>query len=231
MIPIIINNYNRLTWVKTMLEQIARIPNCYPIISDNCSTYEPLLDWYAEKPCEIIVQPSNLGHQGPWLSGLVAERGKSGYVVTDPDLDISGVPDNVLEIMQEGLNRYSHVIKAGLSLEIDDLPENDMTVEVIKWERQFWRCAHDGKQFYFAALDTTFALYRGNYLVLDDRTKQIFLQGLRAYRPYTARHLPWYNHMQDGQIVNAAIPLPSEEEVYYRSQCKTASHWALHPLT
>lgn len=216
MIPIIINNFNRLVWVQSMLEKIAEIPDCYPLIVDNASSYEPLLEWYETRPCEIIRQPGNIGHLGPWSQGIVEKYGKEGYVVTDPDLDISGVPTDVLEVLGEGLKRYQHVVKAGLSLEIEDLPDSPLGNEAKAWERQFWRCANDGKKFYFAALDTTFALYRGNYL----HHNPMFLSGLRAFRPYTARHLPWY--MTKENI--------TEEERFYKEHSATTSHWGKHEL-
>lgn len=226
MIPIIINNFNRLSWVQGMLEKIATIPSCYPLIVDNASTYEPLLEWYETKPCEVIRQ-QNFGHLGPWSQGIVEKYGKEGYVVTDPDLDISDVPVDVLDVLKEGLKKYQHIVKAGLSLEIEDLPDSTLGKEAYGWERQFWRCANDGR-FYFAALDTTFALYRGNYTQWTPH----FLSGVRAFRPYTARHLPWYNvKSTDNRIINLYTKMDvTDEEFAYRRNSKTASHWGHHEL-
>ena len=47
MIKIVINNRNRLTSTKNMLEHLLRLnPNEQIIILDNGSTYPPLLEWY-----------------------------------------------------------------------------------------------------------------------------------------------------------------------------------------
>jgi GT2 family glycosyltransferase len=54
-IPIIIMNFNLLTWPNQMVEDIKKFDNVGDIIIfDNGSTYEPLLEWYSTKPCEII---------------------------------------------------------------------------------------------------------------------------------------------------------------------------------
>jgi glycosyltransferase involved in cell wall biosynthesis len=44
---VIINNRNRLTTTKNMVEHLLRLnPNQEIIILDNESTYQPLIDWY-----------------------------------------------------------------------------------------------------------------------------------------------------------------------------------------
>ena len=71
-IPVIINNRNLLTWPKAMVRDLSKWEGIGDIyIVDNGSTYEPLLDWYETKPCGVIYLNKNVGHQAPWLCGLV----------------------------------------------------------------------------------------------------------------------------------------------------------------
>ena len=84
-IPVIINNRNLLTWPKAMVRDLSKWEGIGDIyIVDNGSTYEPLLEWYATKPCEVISLGVNAGHQAPWLCGLVQKLGEPYYAVTDP---------------------------------------------------------------------------------------------------------------------------------------------------
>jgi hypothetical protein len=82
-----------------------------------------------------------------------------------------------------GINRFN-TYKAGLSLEIQDIPDHPLTKEfVLAWESKYWEKKVDG--FYMSPVDTTFALYRKKSSVWD-------IDGVRSDRPYTARHLPFY---------------------------------------
>ena len=45
MTPVIVNVFNRLTTTRKLCEQLAE-RGCRPIILDNASTWEPLLEWY-----------------------------------------------------------------------------------------------------------------------------------------------------------------------------------------
>jgi len=189
-LPVFVINYNLMTWPKAMLPHIHRLGG-RPIIVDNCSTYKPTLDWYAERPCEIIRLGQNYGHHAPWEAGIIQQYCSGYYAVTDPDLDLSTVPDGALEHLKNGLDRYTHATKCGLSLEINDLPEDSPVKEkALGWETPFWTRRLDF-QFWDAPIDTTMAVYnaakgRG---CLENAS---FLKAVRADRPYTFRHLPFY---------------------------------------
>jgi hypothetical protein len=209
MTKIFINNRNRVTYPKQMVNYLIDLPYSETIIIDQASTYPPLLQWYDEEcPVRVIRMDRNLGHQGPWKAGIIEAEAIGYYVVTDPDLDLTGVPLDVLDVLKRGFNKYPQAMKAGLSLEIEDLPDNEQSRAVRGWERQFWQ-NHDGDGFYIAAVDTTFALYH------KLRTS-FFLSAVRAERPYTARHLPWYLGKND----------IDEEEEYYIKNVQTVTHWA-----
>jgi len=193
-----VNNRDRLTWTKALIREIERIGG-EPIIVDNASTYAPLLAWYATNPCQVIRLESNGGSRAPWNSGVISREVKHGdfYVVTDPDLDLSGVPADALSVLRDGFRHGT--FKVGLSLEIEDLPRwalecmqvNNKTLSQI--ETTYWRDKVDEK-FWRAPTDTTFAMYRNFGPMPSDHS---FVDAIRADRPYTARHLPWYRSVKD----------------------------------
>jgi len=214
-IPIYINNRNWLTSTREMADFFAQVPRCEVIIVDNASTYEPLLDWYNQGcPYKVVRLPQNSGSHAPWTSGAVlpapvhrAWFGSDYYVVTDPDLRFEGCPRDVLDVLVDGYEAYPEITKVGVSLEITDIPQDAISArEVVAWESQFWTNRRDGR-FFNAGVDTTFALYgvgipcKGNCL--------------RADRPYTARHLPWY----------FTLDSLTEEQTYYL-QNATNGHWS-----
>lgn len=179
----IIINYNR----KTLTEQTAvwcATNGLEPIIIDNSSNYEPLLEWYAHCPFKVVRMDKNYGHKVIWSNWMFRDLGiKDKYILTDPDLDLSSVPSDFLEVMEEGLKRYPDFERIGLSLEIDDLPGDAKGRAVYKHEIRFWQKPLD--ELYFdAEVDTTFALQK----ICPYNT----YNSLRVGKPYTARHLPWY---------------------------------------
>jgi hypothetical protein len=189
-----------------MVEYLHGVHGAVPIIIDNDSTYPPLLEWYESCGVEVIRLQENRGSQAAWnLPGDLA-RGDRYYVVTDSDLDLSNVPADVLLHLQSGLVQYPTRMKAGLSLEIADLPPvSDLSVKVAAWERKFWQ-RRMNSQWWDGAIDTTFAMYRSGtgWGSTDPWT------AIRADRPYTARHIPWYAPTD-------------EEELYYKQHANPDS--------
>jgi hypothetical protein len=186
-ITVYINNFNLLEWTKALHQNILQLDNLAELyIIDNNSDYQPLLEWY-ETQDNIIRLDRNVGHKAPWSENIVQTCKTDWYVVTDPDLDISGVPGDVFSKLIWGINKFN-TYKAGLSLEIQNLPDNPLTREfVLAWESKYWEKKVDG--FYMSPVDTTFALYRKKAL------KQYCIgeiDGIRSDRPYTAKHLPFY---------------------------------------
>lgn len=191
MIPVYINVFNRLTTTRNLVEQVKQLGNAQPVVIDNDSDYAPLLEWYESKPCDIVRLKENLGHHAPWTSGVVSGDGASMYVVTDCDIDIHGVPLDVLDVLKCPFSwNHFHPVKCGLALRIDDLPP--WQAAVVQWESRWWKQrAVSGSHWYRAAIDTTFAMYlRGTTMrqVQDVvRTPAVRLGG-----DYQARHMPWY---------------------------------------
>jgi hypothetical protein len=179
---VLIINFNRLTLPSRMADWLAD-HGCEPIFIDNASTYEPLKEYYLRCPYRVVEMYQNFGHTVIWTQDIVNKLGiKDRYIVTDSDLDLSFVPDDFLKVLNKGLDLYPQFDKCGLSLEIEDLPDSVEGNFIRKIETKYWNKPLD-KRYFDAPVDTTFALYWVNRYTLS---------GIRANRPYTARHLPWY---------------------------------------
>jgi hypothetical protein len=216
-VPVYVVNFNRFTWTKTLVQKVASLPGFEPVIVDNGSTYGPTLDWYASKPCRIE-RAANTGERSPWISGVVA-RGPEPYVVTDPDLDLSSLPNDTLEKLQTILARHPTVTKAGLSIRIDDLPKNALGKVMFDFESQYWK-KWDPWGDFVALVDTTFALYRSKQPPPGMPSWTAgglgFYYAIRASHPYSCRHLPWY-------VTPETI---TEEDRAYVRLAGRASNWA-----
>jgi hypothetical protein len=192
----LIINFNRVTLPKNLADWCFS-HGLEPIFIDNNSDYPPLLEYYKECPYTVIYMDKNYSYLVVWTQRLLDKLGITGhYIVTDPDMDLSGIPDDFLSVMEEGLSRYPQYDKCGLSLEVNDIPSQGTR----DWEMQFWQTPLD-PQYFKAAVDTTFALYK---------VRHASWSGIRTNRPYTARHIPWYYDL---------LPeLPEDEMYYYRTQ-------------
>ena len=191
-------NFNRLEWPLAMAEYLIQVPEIEVVFIDNNSTYIPLLEWYEKQNrFEVIRLNQNYGHKVFWEQNII-EQASDYYIVTDPDLDLSKIPLDFMEVLKEGFDKFPYRCKCGFSLEIDDFIEKTNYQQYItNIESSYWNMNFDGKFFYNSAIDTTFALYhksRGNNLT-----------GVRTGRPYVARHLPWY-YTKDNL---------TEEDIYY----------------
>ena len=198
--PIIINVRDRVEPLKLLVEWLETVGQSNIWFCDNASTYPPLLQFLENTKYKVIRNELNLGHRGPWLSGLVTELGEeTAFVVTDPDvIPVETCPRDALDSFHNTLRDYPEVDKVGFSLRIDDIPNHyTHRNDVILWESQFWKDIHPSG-FYNAEIDTTFALYRAGEGHQNNRA-------LRSPLPYTAIHYPWYQNSQ----------LPTAEQIYY----------------
>ncbi|WP_300428128.1 glycosyltransferase [uncultured Parabacteroides sp.] len=214
-IPVIINNRNRLTCLKQLIMSLEKRGYTNIYILDNASTYPPLLEYYA-KECSYKVYrfDRNYGHLALWSSGVIKDFRKSYFVYTDPDVvPIDDCPDDFIEKFLEIMKKNPLLEKVGFALKIDDLPDCfDKKESVVTWEEQFWKKKiGDNPPLYKAAIDTTFALYRPYYFVGGN----MHSPNIRVGYPYVAMHMPWYN---DSVNLN-------DEEIYYLEHCETASYW------
>jgi predicted O-methyltransferase YrrM len=184
-VPIFINNFNRLTSTRALAEWAAGLPGARVVILDNGSDWVPLLEWYERCPFEVRHLGRNYGHRAPWTCGAVQGVAAAHYVVTDPDLDMGTCPTDVLDVLVQGMARYPWAKKAGVGLELEDIPAGYPSHQFVRAaERPYWRHRLD-ERFFRAAVDTTFAVYRAG-------AEPPCAPALRSDRPYVARHLPWY---------------------------------------
>jgi hypothetical protein len=208
--------FNRLTWPQKLCQDLTN-SGCEVILIDNNSTYQPLKYWY--KTCQYKVHyTQNLGCKSLWLSGIINQYTDEYYIVTDHDLDISGLPRDWIKVLMDGFTH--NVTKSGLSLKIDDLPDNPFANEVKEFESRFWE-SKLGK-YYSAPIDTTLAIYsrermkgiRFPFDLIDD-SHSIFWNAVRSPKGYEARHLPWYS----------TPDTLSDEEKYYIKHIGNDGFW------
>lgn len=212
-VPIIINNYNQLTYLKSLLDALEKRGYTNIHILDNASSYPPLIEFYAQCRYPVYKLAKNIGYKALWETDIFKKFRRSYYVYTDPDVvPIDECPPNFIEYFFDLLGKYKKAQKVGFSLKTDDLPDCFHSKEkVINWEQKILRKTV-GENVYDAPIDTTFALYRpfssgeANFVELN----------LRTGFPYQARHLPWYSDSDN----------LTDEQKYYISKCKTITHWS-----
>ena len=186
--------YNLLTPLRQLVADLRRFDGVDGItIIDHDSSYPPLLEWYETCGCKVIHGKNDRGSKGAFRH----VDNSDWHVVTDCDLDMSTVPTDALVQLRAVLEDHPKITKAGLSLELGDLPRTPMCDLVRTWELNFWteRFPEDSR-FWVADIDTTLAVYR------PKATWGGYGPALRFDRPYTARHTPWYwdlEHLTDEQ--------------------------------
>lgn len=215
-IPIVINNRNRYTFLKELVDFLIKSHYTNIYIIDNNSSYPQLLDYYEELKemgIKIFALDKNLGFKALEMIPIYKKIKKGYYIYTDPDvLPVDECPDDFVEYFYNLLQKYSTVQKVGFSLKIDDLPNHfDKKQDVINWEKQLYKVKlEDG--VYEAPVDTTFALHRP----LSRISTQGRFKHIRTTFPYEARHLPWYNNSMN----------LSEEEKYYIDHVEIGTQWS-----
>ncbi len=217
-IPIIINNYNRLSMLKRLIESLTDRGYHHIVILDNQSTYPPLLEWYEKCEFEVVRLPKNYGFKALWKCAQVRKRFCSDYYIyTDPDVRLSDeCPADIVEQMFLILkNRRKKAFKIGPSIRITDLPDHYVhKKEVIAFESKYFKekTEENGLTLYRAPIDTTFALYRPRIGL----SRRVSLESYRMAEPYSIQHLPWYLCSES----------PDEEERYYTESCKQPTMWS-----
>ena len=212
-IPIIINNFNRLTYLKSLINSLTSRGYHNIYILDNQSTYPPLLEYYQTCPYHVILLDKNLGYKALWISDVFKQFKDSYYVYTDSDMEISEeCPDDFMQHFLNVLHQYPLSQKVGFGLRIDDLPDYfENKQKVIAHETRFWQ--HPvANELYKAEIDTTFALYRP----YCKGVANIYSEVYRTSTPYLIRHLPWYVNSEN----------MSEEEQYYVNNITQSTHWS-----
>jgi glycosyltransferase involved in cell wall biosynthesis len=153
---VVINNRNRLTTTKNMVEKLLQLnPNEEIIIIDNGSTYPPLLEWYKTINVDVRYE-KNEGHLALWATQLDKQL-DDFFIYTDSDIILNeNFPLDWKEIMYNVHLKYEYK-KIALGIRIDDLPEYyRYKNQVIRNEGRWWLEAVDDYLFK-ADTDTTFS--------------------------------------------------------------------------
>ena len=207
-VPIIINNFNRLTYPLQLITWLELNGYKNIIILDNASTYPPLLEYYNMCKHKVIFLGANMGYMALWKIDFFNTI-KTYYVYTDPDVvPNNDCPADVVFQLYKVLDTYPSIEKCGTALKTDDLPSYYKNKEaVIADEKKHWT-TKVSETVYDAPVDSTFALYRP--------LAQGRAEDCKAYRlsgNYDFHHLPWYE-----DSVN-----PGEENKYYISHVSKGS--------
>lgn len=212
-IPIIINNFNRLTSLQLLTNALTSRGYTNIYILDNASTYPPLLEYYKTCPFTVFQLSQNLGFKALWKSPLKRRFCNDYYIYTDSDVvPADYCPNDFIDYFLKELKQHPLARKVGFSLRINNIPDFYAHKEkVLKQEKQYY-AQPSGKKLYRAPIDTTFALYRPRVGLSRSRSVEAY----RTAFPYQAEHLPWYNDSAN----------LSEEERYYISQCTHITEWS-----
>lgn len=194
-VTVIINNRDLLDWPRRMVERLERMPGVAEIvILDNGSTYRPLLAWYRTIAHRVEFL-DNLGHMAPWTSGVLDTIGHDLYVVTDPDLDISMLPDDTIVHLAGLLQRHPQLGKIGLSLVTDGVPPASPYYQHVTQREHIGQTRTTGPEGLIAMpVDTTFAIHDRRVL------REYRVGGMRTPAPYQARHEPWHVVTPEGDF-------------------------------
>lgn len=214
-IPVLILCYNQLTFLKNMVAQVEKYTKDI-IVIDNCSTYKPLLDYYAEEfSYTLLAQKENFGHliyRSPLIKKLTGEV----YLLTDPDLQLHPhLPDNFIEKLF-AISLHFQAIRVGFALKIDseNLREGKFFYghSIHEWEQRFWQYKipypeDPDMELYEGLIDTTFCLVN----------RRFSNRHIRVAKDYTCVHIPWHKHFEK-------LLLPGEYEAYLVNN-KSTTYW------
>lgn len=181
-IPIILNNFNRLTTTKKLADDLLKLGYTNIHILDNNSSYPPLLEWYNECPYTVQRCDHNHGQLAIYNSDYINKfKGWVAYSDSDIELNLSTPRDFIEEMIR--LAEKHGKIKAGLALKIDDLPDTKYGNYIKREEAKYWNNLLE-EDVYNAHVDTTFSVIKvGEPFTYD---------AIRLAGDYTARHIPWY---------------------------------------
>lgn len=200
-LPIIINNYNRLSDTKNLIDWLIKAGYTNVIVLDNNSTYPPLLAYYKTCAAKVVYLKKNLKFKALWQIPLFDTIKKSHYVYTDSDVyPTATCPANIVFQLYQ-LAQPLTCEKIGPALQIDDLPDwYAHKQKVIDFEKAHWQKPL-GNNLYDAPIDTTFALYKPYAHGAAEECK-----GIRVAGSFLFKHKPWY-------VNSNAL---NEEELFYK---------------
>jgi hypothetical protein len=198
--PIYINNRDRVTTTKAMVDWLISAGETRITILDNDSTYPPLLEWYKQLPASVRIDylGDNLGPHALWLRGYHLAQ-DTPFIYTDSDLiPDENCPKDLIKKLYDLLTARPGTRKVGPGL-LGPRPD---------WEHEcgFWSRRYNQEAF-IAPIDTTFALYPAQAPHGLDGNNN-----LRMDRPYVFKHWPSYL-ITGGTGIYQGL---TDEERYYR---------------
>lgn len=229
LIKVVINNRNRFTTTKNMVEDLLRLnPKEKIIILDNKSSYPPLLEWYQKMETLVDIRfLENEGHLALWTTGLNKELGDF-FVYTDSDIILPQVfPKNWKDIMLKTLLEHPNFKKVALGIRIDDLPDHyKFKDQVVRFESRWWRIKI-ANELYRSHTDTTFCLLEN----FGDNCYPSIRLGMKNM---VCQHHPWYLDLEnlDGEEMYFLQHLSESVTTQYSKEHKKfISELNFHPGT
>lgn len=215
-IPIIIPTFNQPTYAKKFVKQLLDIGVENFVISDNNSTFPPMIKWLEKisKTHRVLHLGDNLGPR-VYSERAMIESMPEWFVVTDPDLILNKkLPSNFIDIMINECLKFQ-LCKVGFAIDISDKAAKKFfnPEEIKKWESPYWvdviGRTPDDNEIYLAPIDTTFAVHNkevimGSLHLVQDTSE---LKSARIAGNYSCEHMGWWQSQ----------PLTPEEEAYYNS--------------
>lgn len=181
-LPIILNNFNRLTTTKKLADDLSKLGYTNIHIIDNNSTYPPLLEWYDQCSYKVERLNSNLGQLAVYNSDYI-NKFKGWIAYSDSDIELNpNTPRGFVERMIQMAEKHNK-IKAGLALRIDDIPNTRYGTYVKAQEQKFWKVQFE-PDVYDAHVDTTFSVIKVG--------QPFTYEAVRLAGDMIARHIPWY---------------------------------------
>lgn len=207
-IPIFINSRDRLSMLQQQIGWFLQAGYHNIHILDNDSTYTPLKQYYTkleQHGIHVWHLNKNLGYKALWRSNILEIlQIRTPYVYTDSDIvPDENCPYDVVLSMLKILRQHSYLKKVGIALRSDD---------ITYYDKEYIQKKESGLKMipvtegYFAAVDTTMALYRNwrHYSLQES---------FRTGEHMQARHLPWYSDYEN----------LSEDEQYYMEHANQSS--------
>jgi hypothetical protein len=200
-IPVIICSYNRLYYLKKLINQFNKL-SIKPIILDNNSDEKNLLRFYNnsnKKKFFLIKLFNNYGHNVIYEK-FIYNNLPQIFAYTDPDISLNKKLKKDFLFFLMSLTEKYKIHKAGFAIDINSVKKiklrigyrnknnqiNSKYVDLKKYEKNYWRILlQKNPNVYKAKIDTTFAVYNKKYKNRDR------FDGVRVANQYTCKHLPW----------------------------------------
>ena len=232
MIPIFIITCDRLKVLKESIQSYHDyIKTPFKIIIiDLGSTYKPTMEFLQSlKRNGITVywngrikHARNLNfHVDYNIQNYFKNHPTSNYVVTDPDIALDNVDDDILDVYNYLLDILPEVGTVGPMLRIDDIPDyyhNKEKAQVLHfrnfWSKEIKNIKYKNKviEYIYGDIDSTFGMNRAG-----THWKRL-QKSIRTMSPYLARHLDWYINPKN---------LTPDQKHYIKYASKAVAHWSM----